>query len=75
MDTQTGSIKDKFLAGATVLILLVCYMLLMLKGTDTKFIEGAFLLALGAFIGLLKQSTTPQGQTVTGDIVEKKEVN
>jgi hypothetical protein len=67
-DSMTGSIKDKFLAGATVAVLLVCYMLLTLKGVDTKFIEGAFLLALGAFIGLLKQSTSPQTTVQQSDV-------
>jgi uncharacterized membrane protein len=60
METTTGAIKDKFLAGAAVLVLLACYMALTFWHADTKFIEGAFLIMLGAFAGLLKQSTTPQ---------------
>lgn len=74
-DSTTGAIKDKFLAGAGALVLLACYMALKLMGADTTFIEGGFLVMLGVFGGLLKQTSSPQGQTVTGDIVEKKEVN
>lgn len=59
MDSQTGAIKDKFLAGAGALVLLACYMALKLSGSDTTFIEGAFLVMLGVFGGLLKQTATP----------------
>lgn len=74
MDTTTGAIKDKFLAGGGALVLLACYMALKIAGVDTTFIEGAFLVMLGVFGGLLKQTASP-GQTVTGDVVERKEVN
>lgn len=75
MDSTTSGIKDKFLAGAAVLVLLACYMLLTFWHADTKFIEGAFLVMLGTLAGLLKQTPTTQGQTVTGDVVEKKDVH
>jgi hypothetical protein len=75
MDSTTGAIKDKFLAGGGALVLLACYMALKLAGADTTFIEGAFLVMLGVFGGLLKQSPQSHGQTVTGDVVERKEIN
>jgi len=73
MESQTGAIKDKFLAGIGVVLFLTCYMVLAFTGHDTKFIEGALLVILGVLGGLLKQS--PHGQTVTGDVVERKEIN
>jgi hypothetical protein len=65
VDSQTGAIKDKFLAGVGAIILLACYMALMFYGLDTKFIEGAFLVILGVFGGLLKQTTTPQANVTS----------
>lgn len=70
MDSTTGAIKDKFLAGGAALVLLVCYMLLKLNNFDTAFIENALLFMLGVFGGLLKQTPTPQ--TAAGDIVDRK---
>ena len=67
MDAQTGAIKDKFLAGAGALVLLACYMGLKLSGADTTFIEGAFLVMLGVFGGLLKQTPSPQTNVVSSD--------
>jgi hypothetical protein len=72
MDSQTGAVKDKFLAGGAVIILLACYMLLTLYKADTKFIEGAFLIALGAFVGLLKQTVTPQTNVQQSDVTTIK---
>jgi len=72
IDPQTGAIKDKFLAGAAVLVLLLCYMLLTLYKADTKFIEGAFLIALGAFVGLLKQTSSPQTNVQQSDVTTIK---
>lgn len=66
MESQTGQIKDKFLAGGAVLILLACYMTLVVLHLETKFIEGAFLVMLGTLAGLLKQASSPQ-TNVTGD--------
>lgn len=60
MDSVTGTMKDKHLAGIGALVLLLCYMVLVLKGADTKFIEGAFLVMLGVFGGLLKASASQQ---------------
>jgi hypothetical protein len=68
MDTTTGAIKDKFLAGGGALVLLACYMGLKLASTDTTFIEGAFLVMLGVFGGLLKQSASPQTNVQQSDI-------
>lgn len=77
MDSATGTIKDKFLAGGVVLILLACYMTLSLWGLDTKFIEGAFLIGLGALVGLLKQTPSPQtnvqSETATTNVTTKGE--
>lgn len=70
MDTQTGSIKDKFLALGVVVLLLAVYVLFALKGISTTFIENALLFALGILGGLLKGSTTtPTNVSVksTGD--------
>lgn len=73
MDSQTGQIKDKYLAGAGALVLLACYMALKIMGVDTTFIEGAFLVILGVFGGLLKASQTPQANisSDTTNIVNK----
>jgi hypothetical protein len=60
MDSQTGAIKDKFLAGIGAFILLICYMVLKMTANETTFIEGAFLVLLGVFGGLLKQTPSPQ---------------
>ncbi len=68
MDSTTGAIKDKFLAGGGALVLLLCYMALKLTGTDTTFIEGAFLVMLGVFGGLLKQTTSPQTNVQQSDV-------
>lgn len=66
MDSTTGAIKDKFLAGMGALVLLACYMALKIMGADTTFIEGAFLVMLGVFGGLLKQTPSPQAN-ITSD--------
>ena len=69
MDSSSGAIKDKFLAGTGVALLLACYMVLAFYGLDTKFIEGATLIMVGVFAGLLKQSPSPQ-QNIHADTQE-----
>ena len=65
-DSTTGAIKDKFLAGIGAFVLLACYMTLKMTANETTFIEGAFLVLLGVFGGLLKQTPSPQ-TNVTSD--------
>ena len=56
-DSQTFSIRDKFLALGVVVMMLVVYVLFALRGIDTTFIENALLFALGLLGGLLKGGT------------------
>jgi hypothetical protein len=56
-ESQSFSIRDKFLALGVVVMMLVVYVLFALKGIDTTFIENALLFALGLLGGLLKGST------------------
>lgn len=69
MESSSGAIKDKFLAGVGVALLLACYMVLAFYGLDTKFIEGGTLIMIGVFAGLLKQSPSPQ-QNINADTHE-----
>ena len=55
------------MAGAGALVLLACYMALKLMDTDTTFIEGGFLVMLGVFGGLLKQTASPQTNVQQSD--------
>lgn len=62
-ETTTLSIKDRYIAAALVAVLLIAYMVLAVMRLDTKFIEGAFLVALGVLGGLLKSSSTNVGMS------------
>jgi hypothetical protein len=71
VDSTPVLVKDKYLALAFCVFLMLGYFFLL----QNAFIENVTLFMVGVLGGLLRSSTTPQGQTVTGDIVEKKEVN
>jgi hypothetical protein len=58
MATETFGMKDKYLAGMAFVILLIIYVLLILKGVQTNFIENLTFSILGVLGALLKQSSS-----------------
>jgi len=69
-DTQSFSIRDKFLALGISVMILIVYVLFAFKSIDTTFIENALLFALGLLGGLLKggtQAATNVNVKSTGD--------
>lgn len=62
-DSTTLSIKDRYIAAAFCVLLLVAYMILAMKGLDTKFLENILLVMIGVLGGLLKSSQATVAQS------------
>jgi len=57
-ESTTLSIKDRYIAAALCILLLIAYMILAISKLPTGFLENILLVMIGVLGGLLKSSST-----------------